>query len=197
MHKTTTVSLLAVLALTPGLAVRAQEQLPKRQASLPKGQQVYQDLRHRALKAERADVGLNDAGKSSAPWGVLMETSLPEGSYSLVALQDGSASIYYSNGGGMIGGSGHEPIRKAAKAMVDLAAKFKPRAKKTKEFPLPKEGHTVFYLLTDDGVLYSSAPEQDLGKEKHEWSPLFHAGHDVITEFLRIEKTDAKNDPAK
>lgn len=117
-----------------------------------------------------------------------METGFPEGSSTLVALSDGSASIYLSSGGGSIGGGAHETLRKAAQAMVALAGKFQPHATATKEFPTPKDGQTIFYLMTDAGVFTVAAPEQDLGEERHAWSPLFHAGHEVISRYRMIEE---------
>ena len=182
----------AVLVVAVGvwLAIRANTQAPK--PANPNAQQARQaavaDLRKQALTGTRAAFSLDPATEPTVPWGIVMETGYPEGSATLVALSDGSASIYLSSGGGSIGGGTHETINKAAKAMVSLAAKFQPQATSTKEFPLPKNGQTVFYLLTDAGVSTISAAEQDLGEERHAWSPLFYAGHEVITQYLRIDK---------
>jgi hypothetical protein len=71
--------------------------------------------------------------------------------------------------------------------MVSMAAKFQPQATATKEFTLPKNGQTIFYLLTDSGAFTTNVPEQDLGEGRHPWSPLFHAGHDVIGQYRLIE----------
>jgi hypothetical protein len=72
--------------------------------------------------------------------------------------------------------------------MVTLAARFQPQATATTEFPLPKSGQTIFYLLTDSGAFTTAAPEQELGEERHPWSPLFHAGHEVIGQYRLIEE---------
>jgi hypothetical protein len=145
------------------------------------------DLRKQVLTGTRAAFSLDPVASTTTPWGVVMETGFPEGYFTLVALSDGSASIYLSSGGGSIGGGAHETIRKASQAMVTLGAKFQPQATATKEFPPPKDGQTVFYLLTDAGVFTASAPEQDLGEERHAWSPLFQAGHEVIGRYRIIE----------
>ena len=71
--------------------------------------------------------------------------------------------------------------------MVALAAKFQSHATAAKEFPTPKDGQTIFYLLTDAGVFTTTAPENDLGEQRHAWSPLFHAGHEVIGQYRLIE----------
>jgi hypothetical protein len=152
-------------------------------------QAAVADLRKQALRGTRASFGLAPTATPTTPWGVVMETAFPEGSLTLVALSDGSASIYLSSGGGSIGGGAHQPIRRASQAMVALAAKFQPKSTLTKEFPSPKQGQTSFYLLTDAGVFTASAPEQDLGEERHAWSPLFHAGHEVIGQYRLIEQT--------
>lgn len=149
---------------------------------------TFADLRMQALTASRSAFGLDATSSPTTPWGVVMETGFAEGSFTLVALSDGSASIYLSSGGGSIGGGAHETIRNAAQAMVTLAAKFQSQAKVTKDFPLPKDGQTTFYLLTDSGVFTASAPEEDLGEERHAWSPLFHAGHEAITQYRTVEE---------
>jgi len=115
-----------------------------------------------------------------------METGYPEGSATLVAVSDGNASVYLSSGGGDIGGGGHEKIRKAAIEMVVLASKFQTQMKITRNFPLPKNGETIFYLLTDSGVFTASASENDLGEQRHLLSPLFNAGHEIIGQYRMI-----------
>ena len=49
-------------------------------------------------------------------------------------------------------------------------------------------GQTIYYLLTDSGAFTTNAPEQDLGEERHPWSPLFLAGHEVIGQYRLIEE---------
>jgi len=68
-----------------------------------------------------------------------METGYSEGSAKLVAMADGSASIYLSSGGGTIGGIANETIRKAAKQMVQIPSQFQPQMKQTTAFPLPEK----------------------------------------------------------
>lgn len=178
-----------LLSVASWLAIRAHAQEPKavKPAGKEAGRAVFADLRKQALSGTRESFGIDASATPSTPWCVVMETGFAEGSFTLVAFSDGSASIYLSSGGGSIGGGAHQTISKAAQAMVALAAKFQPRASATKAFPLPRDGQTTFYLRTDSGVFTATAPEEDLGEGRHPWSPLFHAGHEIITQYRIIE----------
>jgi hypothetical protein len=145
---------------------------------------IYSDLRGKALAGSRAAFGLAPSKSPTEPWGLLMETGFADGgSCTVVAIADGSASVYLSSGGGFIGGGTQETIRKAAQATVTMAARFQPQMKLTKSFPLPAGGQTTFYVLTDAGVFTASAPEDDLVEERHSLSSLFHAGQEVVTQY--------------
>ena len=45
----------------------------------------------------------------------------------------------------------------------------------------PADGETRFFFLTFDGIRSYAAREVELGEERDSLSPLFHAGHSVIT----------------
>ncbi len=152
------------------------------------GKALFDDLRNKALRLTRAELGLPAGRVPTEPFGVLMEMGYENGSATVVALGEGSASIYLSTGGGSIGGGGHDPVRKAALAMVATAARFQTQTVPTKEYPPPEDGQVVFYLLTDEGVFTAGAPEMDLGEERHPLSPLFFAGQEVITRYRLVEQ---------
>jgi hypothetical protein len=46
---------------------------------------------------------------------------------------------------------------------------------------MPSVGRVRFFLRTFAGTLTAEADEEDLGEGRHPLSPLFHAGHEVIT----------------
>ena len=97
--------------------------------------------------------------------------------------------MYFSTGGGILGGIGHETVRNAARQFVSSAQTFLSKMKEVASFPLPPTGMTHFYALTNRGVFGS--PElisDDLKNSKSEFFALFAAGQDVITE-IRKSKT--------
>lgn len=155
---------------------------------------AFQGLRNQLINTKFEDLNIPEeslAGKNKI-WAVLMETGFKKGSFTLVSIITGDASIYFSNGGGIIGGIGHENVAKSAISMVKTADNFFESAQKTTSYPLPKEGETVFYFLTTAGVYTAEAPENDLGEKRHPLSALFYAGQNVITQ-LRIIDENAKN----
>jgi hypothetical protein len=152
---------------------------------------VYSGLRHQALSIKRSEIGLETTSEDPA-WGVLMETGYDGTTVSLLALADGTTSLYFSNGGGVIGGQAHEEVRRANAAFLSEANHSLKQLKSCTSFPIPEPAHTVFYVFTDSGILTDNALESDLGYNRHPLSPLFHAGHEVITQ-LRLMSDSLEN----
>lgn len=147
---------------------------------------VYAKLRGQVLALRSADVGL-PAGQ---PFGVLMETAQERAVVTLLVIADGTTSLYFSNGGGLIGAGQHESVREAASDFLADVADAADRLEPTTACPLPARGRVRFYLLSDDGIRTAEASEEDLGYQRHELSPLFHAGHAVIAEVYEHTPDD-------
>jgi hypothetical protein len=120
-----------------------------------------------------------------------METGYDSATVTLFALSDGTTSLYFSNGGGVIGGQGHEAVRSANGALLNQANHSLQDLTLGETFPIPETARTVFYVLTDSGTLTGGALENDLGNGRHPLSSLFHAGHDVISQLRLISEPDA------
>ena len=142
---------------------------------------VARDLRDRALGVEPATLGLSPTEDHAHVWGVLMETGYPGAVVTLVALADGTASLYFSSGGGVIGAGEHASVRKAVDGILTAAEAHLATFVTTATTPLPEIGRVRFYVRTFTGMLSGEAGEADLGYNRHPLSPVFHAGHCVIT----------------
>ncbi len=147
---------------------------------------IYRDLRNKILHLKPSEIGVSPSD-SNRVWGVLMETGYPDAVATLVTIADGTVSLYFSNGGGIIGVGEHDGPRKACISFLSLAQKFIGYAKPTKQFPLPKEGNTRFYFLTYDGIFTIENLEDDLGNERLPLSPLFLEGHEVISQARIVD----------
>jgi len=110
-----------------------------------------------------------------------METGYPEAVASLVAFADGSVSLYFSNGGGVIGAGGHQVVRDAADGFLEAAEACCSQLQAAPDAPLPATGRTRFYVRTFAGTVTAEVDEQELGEGHHSLSPLFYAAHEVIT----------------
>jgi len=149
--------------------------------------EAYSGLRSMALRTNPDSIGIK-IKESSEVWGVLMETGYPEAVASLVALADGTVSLYSSNGGGIIGLGPHVGPRRAAQSFLASSQQFAKQVLPTKSYPLPKTSYTRFYLLTGNGVLTAEIKEDDLGNNRHPLSPLFYKGQELISEIRVVDQ---------
>jgi hypothetical protein len=178
------IPLLVVLAVTLALRKRSEKPSP----SHPPPEEVYRGLRGLALGFTRAKLGLPPTATPTEPWGVIMDWGVSSGTATIVAISDGSASIYMSGGGGYLGGQSHEAIRKAAQNMVAVAAESQKQTIATTVYPLPQRGEVIFYLLTDAGVFTASGSYEELSSHRHVLSRLGDAGQEIITQYRLIQK---------
>ena len=153
---------------------------------------VYQGLRDQVFSLNPQTVGLQP-DKAKPVWGIMMETGYPEAVVSLLTIADGTVSLYFSNGGGIIGLGQHEAPHKISQELLALVSKSLSDFNSTSDRSLPSRGMTKFYVFTFDGVLASEAQEDDLGNNRHKTSPLFHKAHELITAILSVDEKLNKN----
>jgi hypothetical protein len=135
------------------------------------------------LQGPRSKFGLAAPSTPTEPWGVLMDWGVRNGTATVVASSDGSASVYFSSGGGYIGGKGQEPIRAAAQKAVEIARTVKLPERPTAIYPLPETHGVFFYFLTDAGVFIFRTSEQELNSPAHPLRKIGDAMQGVITEY--------------
>jgi hypothetical protein len=122
-----------------------------------------------------------------------METGLNGGAvWSLAVFADGTTSLYFSTGGGIIGSGAHQRVREASKSMLEVAARSQSKLKATLGTPAPQPGMVQFYLLTQQGTLAYSADEQSLGHNRDQLSEFFHAGHSVVAQVRMVQESQPK-----
>ena len=168
--------------------VFADEQKDENMNQEKNPQEVYRDLRNMALQISASQLKLNIQDPST-PYGILMETGYPEAVVTLLAFSDGAVSLYFSNGGGMIGGGEYKNVRDAGAKFIQESAKHISRMPKVADYPAPAVGQTRFYVLTGNGIYSVEQKEEILGEGKDNLSALFYAGQEVITQFrLASEK---------
>ena len=111
------------------------------------------DLRSLLLRRELlAQVGPSRGGIRAA----LMDWTVNSGTATLIAYDDDTTSLYYSNGGGVIGAGEHDAVRQASKAfrveMERLWSQFRP-VPAGDRCAFPPTDAVAFYLVTDTETL--------------------------------------------
>ena len=155
----------------------------KQQSNNPQSRlEAYLALRQLAIKTTPVNVGVVPVPGTKAPFGVLMDFSLPQGNATIAAFISGDASFYTNTGGGIIGGIGHENVRHAARKFIAVAANYLDKMVSTVAYPLPEPGKVRFYVLTPAGIFTYEAGEPDL--RKNALSPLYAAGHRLLNELI-------------
>jgi hypothetical protein len=149
--------------------------------------EAYSGLRNMVLSTKPDSISIKPKNANEV-WGVVMETGYPEAVATLVALSDGTVSLYTSNGGGIIGLGPHVGPRRAAQSFLAASQQFSNQMQPTKSYPLPKPSYTRFYLLTGNGVLTAEAKEDDLGNNRRPLSPLFFKGQELISEVREVNQ---------
>lgn len=170
----------AILAIFGAGSQAAQE--------APANQSVIDGMRSMALNIKAEEIGLNRENFPNEVFGILMETGFEKGSFTLLVLADGTTSLYFSNGGGIIGAGTYETVRKASSVLLSAANHFRVRTKPISSYPYPAPGEVNFYLIGYSGVTGYVGKEEDLGENGDPLSQLFHASHMVISELRQIEE---------
>ena len=181
----TTLTTLFILTLScsPHSRVNSQEKKPESRAAPAAAEpspqaQAMKGLRDRLLTSSAEELGLSGEDAEAKVRGVLMEVSFTKGSATIVSLRDGTASLYISSGGGVLGGL---IAQKEAKRFVAEAEKHLASMKPTKSFAYPEVGRIKFYVLTRDGVYTAEAAETEVQRERHALFSLVLAGNEVLT----------------
>jgi acyl carrier protein len=153
---------------------------------------IYASMRSMILNLDAEQIG---ELKDKPVWAVLMETGYPEAAVTLVAVADGAASLYFSNGGGIIGAGEHDNVRPVSLGFVKMAEGYLADMKKVEEFPIATPGNTTFYVVTPQGVFTRTAKENDLGEERDQLSKFFYQGQNLITQMRIAEEKRAAGNP--
>jgi hypothetical protein len=158
---------------------------------VPEPVTIYKNLRSTILALTPARLGISPSHALPNVWGVLMETGYLPAVVALVSLADGTTSLCFGSGGGVIGAERHAAVREATAAFIAAAEHHRNKLTPAESFPLPDVDRVRFYVLTFTGTLTAEAGERELGRKTHELSALFYAGHDVITQ-IRITADESE-----
>jgi hypothetical protein len=144
---------------------------------------VYHGLRSMALGVDPESISVPDGEQWSGAAVAAMELGLESGTATIVAIADGTVSMYLSSGGGVIGAGEHAAVRNAADHFRRVVAESYDLVPVSGELPLPAAGQIRFHARKLDGAFSAAAPEALLRTGRHPLAPLYAAGQDLLTEI--------------
>jgi hypothetical protein len=150
--------------------------------------EIYRGLRGQVLGLPAVEVaGLPEERQLLA---AVMDVALPEAVATLVGIADGSTSMYFSTGGGVIGAGQHEAVRAATERWLEVCIGAAEQFVPVVDPPLPEVGTVQLVLVTRVGLAHALAREDDL-RVDHPLSPLYTAAQEVITQVRLVEQAAA------
>jgi hypothetical protein len=146
-------------------------------------------LRQMILTTPVSELGFAPDADFPTVYGVLTDWNLGDTTVTIMALRDGSASLYTTAAFGIIGGHEHARVRKAALRYVGVAEGYAGSCTAVTDFPYPQNSDVYFYLLTYDGVQRCVGEEGAIRAGTDPTHPLFAAAQDVLTELRLIAQS--------
>jgi len=144
--------------------------------------EAYAGLRRLALGLTTESVGAS-APPDAPALALVMDTGMANAVATLVGVADGTTSLYYSTGGGVIGAGTRHDVATATHRWLQACGPMLGQLSPVEDAPLPAEGMVQFVAVTPGGLLGAVAPAAELGERLHPLSPLFYAAHGVITQI--------------
>ena len=161
----------------------------KSKSTPPAVSDVFTGLRDRIFTMDPADVGLQPSWPGAQLWAAMLETRFPAAIVTLVCVGDGTTSMYFSNGGGVIGSGQHPQVHAASIEFLKIMQANVQTFTRTDDVSYPETGISVMRAMTFEGPFIASAREDDLGYKRHALWPVFHAAHDVMNQIRLIEQS--------
>lgn len=125
-------------------------------------------------------------------FGVLMDFPIGENTATILSTSAGAASLYTSSTFGIIGGEGHEAVRKAAIKFVRAADGLYDESKPTSDFSYAKGERVRFYLLTFGGVRMVETDLRSIENGKSRYGEHFSLGQEVLAQLRLMTEEKVK-----
>lgn len=146
------------------------------------------DLRKMALTTSAAKLKFRPDRAFPTTFGVVIDFPVGDQTATILALRDGTTSLYTTGTFGVLGGGAHPTVRKASLDLIKSASPHWRGAKPTQSTAYPTGDHVRFYLLGYHGVRMVETSMQSLRDPSNPYSPLWIAANRVLTELRSASK---------
>ncbi|MBN3520067.1 hypothetical protein JYB62_08630 [Algoriphagus lutimaris] len=164
---------------------------------IPKNQvNLYTNLRKNALGITADQIESYSPISESQVYGVMIDWEIEESLASLVAYLSGDASIYLSEGRGIIGGGNFENVRNEVFSLLDMAPGLIEKATKLEEVPFPEKGTCRIMLFTKQGFYCMEEKTKELNSTNSIWGSFLlqtKKVHQALVESQKEQDINLKN----
>jgi hypothetical protein len=143
----------------------------------------YLALREVAFSTRPEDVEVKATPGREQVYGVIVEFQADGGLVTAVGFASGDASVYYSTGGGKIGGRREPLVAAAAQALVAKAQVQLSDLPVVQDCPTPMPGRVRVYALTTTGVRSLEEDRAAIQAPADRLAPLFDGAQRIVSEF--------------
>lgn len=158
-----------------------------------KNTEIFQAIRNKLLSLDPKAVDIIVSPEHPHVWGVLMEFIVAGSVVTLAGLVDGTTSLYFSSGGGILGSGNHPIVGTAARELVRKAESALECFQPVSEYPFPDEGFIRFYALTFNGILMAESPDKVIKDPQLGLSDLYTAAQDLITQVKLVHEKNSSS----
>lgn len=167
-------------------AVKSEREIGQYESLAVDPREVVSMLRAAVLNLTPEDIGLDSTALADSVWGVAIETAHPDAVVSVIALADGSVSLYVSDGTGCVGCGVNPEARTAGWSLLELAQHSLTLATPSNDHHHPDPGAIRFYFLTDVGLRSVEVSLESLNSVDAKLSALYFAGQRVVHVIERV-----------
>ena len=151
---------------------------------------TYASMRKLAFTIKPEDMDIK-IGNDYQVYGAVVDMGVDSNKIAtMICFIDGTTSLYFSDGGGIIGAGRHESVKNAASTFLENCFSALPVTENADSIDkLPAENQHTFYLFTKAGIFTITINLHDVKKCK-EYQSLFTQSHIVLNEIRKISKKD-------
>ncbi|WP_293367246.1 hypothetical protein [Phenylobacterium sp.] len=144
---------------------------------------TYLALREVAFSTHSEDVEVQAKPGVEQAYGVIVEFWEKDQIVTVTAFASGDSSLYFSKGGGMIGGRREPLVSSAAGSLVADAQVRLADVPLVKPYPTPDPGAVRVYVLTTVGLRGAQATQIDIVAADEKLNPLYAGAQRIVSEF--------------
>jgi hypothetical protein len=153
----------------------------------------YLDNPYKGLRKMAFDMSFQQLGltlNDSDIYGVILDWDTGDGVATLAAYKTGDASLYFSSGGGVIGGGQNQHVSSAAKKFVKEATVYFDKSKVMYAIPLPDKNSIRLYFLTAKGKYCIHEQLKNTQNNTSDYNDYFGKANDLISELRKTVKDE-------